>query len=77
MEAQNINRSNINNSELYKKDDMCPGMLPRLYLKYVASSLDVDKETGIETFIVEVTCKKDLTMIEMFMKENNIKYTLR
>lgn len=37
----------------------------------------LQEETGIESFIVEVTCKKDLTMIEMFMKENNIEYTLR
>lgn len=37
----------------------------------------LQEETGIETFIVEVTCKKDLTMIEMFMKENGIEYKVR
>ena len=35
-----------NSNELYQHDAKCTGILPKLYLKYVASSLEVDKETG-------------------------------
>ena len=34
-----------NSNELYQHDAKCTGILPKLYLKYVASSLEVDKET--------------------------------
>ena len=34
-----------NSNELDQHDAKCTGILPKLYLKYVASSLEVDKET--------------------------------
>ncbi len=43
MAEQNLTS---NSNELYQHDAKCTGILPKLYLKYVASSLDVDEETG-------------------------------
>ena len=43
MAEQNLTS---NSNELDQHDANCKGILPKLYLKYVASSIEVDKETG-------------------------------